>query len=104
MLVRGDDVFSDDVPVGDIVSQNPAAGATLDRDGTVTVQVSKGPDKVAFPDLEGLSFSDAQQVLIDNGLSVGSLLGTTEGTFVEATSTASTSSRVTCCDVAGRST
>ena len=85
VLERGDDVFSDDVPVGDIVTQNPSAGTSLDRDGTVTVQVSKGPDKVAFPDLEGLGFADAQQLLIDNGLSVGSLLGTTEGTFVEAT-------------------
>ncbi len=85
VLERGDDVFSDDVPVGDIVTQNPSAGTSLDRDGTVTVQVSKGPDKVAFPDLEGLNFADAQQLLIDNGLSVGSLLGTTEGTFVEAT-------------------
>ena len=43
------------------------SASSLDRDGTVTVQVSKGPDKVAFPDLEGLSFSDAQQLLIDNG-------------------------------------
>ncbi len=85
VLAQGDDVFSDDAPVGAIVSQNPSTGEPLDRDGTVTVQVSKGPDKVAFPDLEGLGFSDAQQLLIDNGLSVGSLLGTTDGTFVEAT-------------------
>ncbi len=85
VLAQGDDAFSDDVPVGDIVSQSPSAGEMLDRAGTVTVRVSKGPDKVPFPDLEGLSFSDAQQVLLDNGLVVGSLLGTTEGTFVEAT-------------------
>ena len=85
VLERGEDVFSDTVPVGLIVTQNPAAGASLDRGGTVVVQVSKGPDVVPFPDLEGLSFADAQQVLTDNGLVVGSLLGTTEGTFVEAT-------------------
>jgi serine/threonine-protein kinase len=85
VLERGDDVFSDDVPVGQIVSQNPSVNTSLDRDGTVTVQVSKGPDLIPFPDLEGLSFADAQQLLLETGFTVGSLLGTTEGTFVEAT-------------------
>jgi len=85
VLARGDDVFNDTVPIGQIVSQNPAVGASLDRDGTVTVQVSKGPDEVPFPDLAGLTFSDAQTLLIETGYVVGSLLGTTDGTFVEAT-------------------
>ena len=84
-FARGDDVFSDTVPVGQIVSQTPAAGQSLDRDGTVTVQVSKGPDEVAFPDLAGLNFTDAQALLLETGYVVGSLLGTTDGAFVEAT-------------------
>jgi len=82
---RADDVFSDDVAVGAIVSQSPAAGESLDRGGTVTVRVSKGPDRLPFPDLEGLNFAEAQELLLETGFVVGSLLGTTEGTFVEAT-------------------
>ncbi|MGA9277591.1 PASTA domain-containing protein, partial [Ilumatobacter sp.] len=83
--VREDDVFSDTVPSGQVVSQTPAAGESLERGGTVTVRVSKGPDVVEFPDLDGLEFTAAQDLLVKTGFTVGSLLGTTEGTFVEAT-------------------
>ena len=84
VVAQGDDVFSDTVPVGQVVAQSPVAGESIARDATVTVQLSKGPDVVAFPDLTGLDFATAQQVLNDNALAVGSLLGTTEGTFVQA--------------------
>ena len=85
LVAQGDDVFSTEVPVGAIVSQVPDAGTELPRDGTITVQVSKGPDLVAFPELEGLDFSAAQTLLLDTGFVVGDLLGSTEGEFVEAT-------------------
>jgi eukaryotic-like serine/threonine-protein kinase len=81
---RGDDVFSDDVPAGLILSQTPVAGELLARDAAVRVELSKGPDVVAFPSLEGLLLVDAETVLAENGFTVGSLLGTTEGTFVQA--------------------
>ncbi|NKB40853.1 MAG: PASTA domain-containing protein [Ilumatobacter sp.] len=84
-LARDDDLFSDTVPIGQTVSQNPAVGASLERNGTVTIQVSKGPDVVPFPDLTGQTFTDAQTLLTNTGYVIGSLLGTTEGRFVEAT-------------------
>ena len=81
---QGDDVFSDDIEVGRVVSQAPAPGTPVERGGTVTFQLSKGPDLVPFPDLDGLTYPEAETSLIDAGFTVGSLLGTTEGTFVSA--------------------
>lgn len=81
-IARGDDVFSDDVEAGRVVSQEPAPGTAVERGGTVTVQVSKGPDLVAVPELDGLSYAAAEQLLVETGFTIGDLLGTTEGTFV----------------------
>ncbi|MFT7394683.1 MAG: beta-lactam-binding protein with PASTA domain/predicted Ser/Thr protein kinase [Candidatus Azotimanducaceae bacterium] len=80
-VVAGEDVFSNDVPVGIIVSQDTAAESELPRDGSFTVVRSKGLDLIALPELDGLSFTDAQNALIDAGFTIGSLLGTTEGSF-----------------------
>ena len=80
-VVAGEDVFSNDVPVGVIVSQDAAADSELPRDGSFAVVRSKGLDLVALPELDGLSFTDAQTALIDAGFTIGSLLGTTDGTF-----------------------
>ncbi len=80
-VVAGEDVFSDDVPVSIIVSQDTAADSELPRDGSFAVVRSKGPDLIALPELDGLSFTDAQNALIDAGFTIGSLLGTTEGAF-----------------------
>jgi beta-lactam-binding protein with PASTA domain len=80
-VVAGEDVFSNDVPVGIIVSQDTAAESELPRDGSFTVVRSKGLDLIALPELDGLSFTDAQNALIDVGFTIGSLLGTTEGSF-----------------------
>jgi len=85
VIARGDDVFSDTVPVGVVVSQEPAVGTLVARGGTVTIQVSKGPDVVALPDLAGLSYTDAEALLLETGFTIGNLLGTTEGTFVSLT-------------------
>jgi beta-lactam-binding protein with PASTA domain len=85
VIVEGDAVFSEDVGVGVIVNQRPEQGAKLAREGTITVQVSKGIDRIEFPDLEGLTFSEAQTLLLEIGFTIGNLLGTTDGVFVEAT-------------------
>jgi beta-lactam-binding protein with PASTA domain len=80
-VVAGEDVFGNDVPVGIIVSQDTAAESELPRGGSFTVVRSKGLDLIALPELDGLSFIDAQNTLIDAGFTIGSLLGTTEGSF-----------------------
>ncbi|HSP02807.1 MAG TPA: PASTA domain-containing protein [Acidimicrobiales bacterium] len=57
------DVFSETVPKGQVVALDPAPGATLARGETVTVQVSKGPDLVAVPDLRGMTLDEAEAAL-----------------------------------------
>jgi len=84
VIARGDDVFSGTIEKGRVVSQEPAATTPVERGGTVTVQLSKGPDLVAFPDLTGQTYTQAQKTLKDAGYTIKSLLGTTEGTFVSA--------------------
>jgi len=81
---QGEDVFSNDIEVGRVVTQTPAPDTPVERGGTVTFQLSKGPDLVAFPDLTGLTYPEAQTVLAGAGYAVNSLLGTTAGVFVSA--------------------
>ena len=81
---QGEDVFSNDVEVGRVVAQDPPPDTAVQRGGTVTFQLSKGPDLVAFPDLTGLAYPAAEAALAEAGLTVDGLLGTTEGTFVSA--------------------
>ena len=87
-VVAGEDAFSDDVPIGIVISQDTAAGVELPRDGTFTVIRSKGLDLISLPDLTGLGYTAAQQTLTDAGFTIGSLLGTTEGTFESISITA----------------
>ena len=84
VIARGEDEFSDTIEAGRVVTQDPPPTTPVERGGTVTVRISKGPDLVAFPDLAGQLYPQAQETLAAAGYIVNSLLGTTEGTFVSA--------------------
>ena len=60
-------VFSDDVDKGAVVEQSPSSG-TAARGSTVRLTVSKGPELVTIPDLEGLDVAQAEQQLAALGL------------------------------------
>ncbi len=59
--------FSDTVPKGDVIATAPAAGQQADRAATVTLDVSKGPDLVAVPDVRGKSIGAAEAALHQAG-------------------------------------
>jgi serine/threonine-protein kinase len=61
---------SSEVPEGNVMSSEPAAGTSLDPGSTVTIVVSTGPELVAVPDVSGLSETDAVAALEDAGFSV----------------------------------
>jgi serine/threonine-protein kinase len=84
VTAQGEDVFSGDIEVGRVVTQTPPPETPVERGGTVTFQLSKGPDLVALPDLTGLTYPAAEAALAEAGYTVNSLLGTTAGTFVSA--------------------
>jgi serine/threonine-protein kinase len=73
--IQRNDVFDDTIPAGQVVSTNPPAGSKVDRDSTVTVNVSKGPDLVTVPDVTGKNVDDAQTILAQAGLSVANVFG-----------------------------
>ena len=67
-VVRND-VFDDKQDVGKVVSTDPAAGQLVQKNATVTVNVSKGPELVQIPnDLIGKTVEAASQELQGMGL------------------------------------
>ncbi len=82
---EGIPAFSDTVPAGAVIEQNPAAGTQVPRDATVGIRLSRGPDLRRVPRLEGATLPQARQRLRARGLRVGRLLGSRQGVVVEAT-------------------
>jgi serine/threonine-protein kinase len=68
--VKSKDEFSTDVPRGQVIQTDPAAGKKLPKGETVTMIVSKGPETFAMPDVVGMSREDARQTLESLGLVV----------------------------------
>ncbi|WP_256792073.1 Stk1 family PASTA domain-containing Ser/Thr kinase [Terrabacter sp. Ter38] len=66
---RGEDVNSDAVPAGQVVSQSPDKG-TLHRGDPVTVVVSKGPVLVPVPNVVDQQDTAAEKTLTDLGFTV----------------------------------
>ncbi len=61
---------SDSIPADVVTSQNPQAGSTLDRDGTIAVAVSNGAPHVTLPYVGGESAADATVALGNIGIGV----------------------------------
>jgi serine/threonine-protein kinase len=83
-LAESEQVFSDTVPAGAIVSQTPAAGEIVERGATISVQVSKGPDVVTLPDLSGQTYDQAAATLQAAGFTPVLVFGASDGVFQSA--------------------
>lgn len=68
-VTEADEVYSTSVAKGAVVSQSPMSGTLLPGE-TVTITVSKGPEMVAVPDVNGLSRAAATKKLQDAGFKV----------------------------------
>ena len=64
------EAFSDSVPAGEVIRQDPVSGEEAPRDSEVTVVVSKGPDIVEVPDVRGEDVEDAVRQLEALGFEV----------------------------------
>lgn len=82
MLVEAEPQFSETVEAGRIIDQLPLPGDRIERDGTVTVTVSKGPDRRAVPVLENLTVGQAQAELEAVGLALGQVFGPPDADIV----------------------
>jgi serine/threonine-protein kinase len=65
--------FNETVIAGLVLAGDPPAGSEVRRGSTVTLTVSKGPERHAVPQLIGLSQADAQQRVTDARLTVGTV-------------------------------
>lgn len=83
-LVRGDDVFSSVVSKGRVARQSIEPGAEVERGSEVTVRVSKGPDLVEMPRLDGLDVDGLRNALSEVGLELGSVTGKRSWTKADA--------------------
>lgn len=60
--------FSQDVPLGFVISMNPAAGQEIPKEATIVLTVSDGPEPVRVPDLVGKTQAAAQSEMSALGL------------------------------------
>jgi serine/threonine-protein kinase len=63
--------FSAAVAKGHVISSDPGPGSRIRKDSQVVLDVSKGADRPAVPDVAGKPQAEAQQAIIDAGLAVG---------------------------------
>ena len=82
LKAQANEVFSADVDKGRVVSTKPGAGKAVARDSTVVVNVSKGPDTVAVPDVTGKSVAEASAIIREAGLQVSGTGGRPNGKTV----------------------
>lgn len=55
--------YSEDVPRGEVMRTDPAAGDRIRKNGDIGLTVSKGPERYRVPQLVGLQLDAAQQAL-----------------------------------------
>lgn len=90
LVVAPEEAFSDTVEAGRVIAQSPEGGAQGKRTDTVTLQVSKGPETVAMPNLTGKQYAEAAAALEALGLKaerrniLGGLFGTVRDQSVPA--------------------
>jgi beta-lactam-binding protein with PASTA domain/tRNA A-37 threonylcarbamoyl transferase component Bud32 len=76
--VRVED-FSDTVPAGAVIGLRPGEGTEVPRDSKVEVVVSKGPDLVKVPSVQGSNLEGAVAKLEAAGLTAGDVFGPANG-------------------------
>lgn len=79
---KGDEVVSEEVEKGKIVSQDPKAGTKIKTGSTIKVNISKGLGDGDVPDLEGKSQDELESYLEAAGFKLGTV--TTEASEKEA--------------------
>ncbi|MQS11873.1 PASTA domain-containing protein [Streptomyces kaniharaensis] len=77
------EAFSESVPSGQVISTDPGVGTKARKSDTVTVTVSKGPKRIAVPDVAGKPSDQAAAALTGVQLAKGSVTETFNDTVPE---------------------
>jgi serine/threonine-protein kinase len=70
LIGKVNEVFNSDIPKGFVISTSPASGASVKRDATINLLVSKGIEQVALVSYLGRSGEQALNELTEAGFSV----------------------------------
>ena len=73
LRVKIADKYDADVPVGEVVSQYPEAGAVVKEQRQVIIYISRGGEELTMPDLKSMSRSNAEAKLKKMGLKIGAV-------------------------------
>ncbi|AUG76770.1 serine/threonine protein kinase [Kitasatospora sp. MMS16-BH015] len=65
--------FSETVPTGQVIATDPGVGARVRKSDPVKVSLSKGPQRIAVPNLTGLTQDEAEKSLTTAGLTAGTV-------------------------------
>lgn len=63
--------FSPNVPAGQVITTEPVSGTRVRKDSSVVLDVSKGPNRPAVPNVVGKPLAAAKQAITGAGLVVG---------------------------------
>lgn len=66
-----EDRYSEEIPAGHVVLHRPPAGTLVKRGSEVTIILSRGPQMLEVPDVQGSTLQAAQVTLTAAGLTVG---------------------------------
>lgn len=94
-LKEGEELYDSAVPEGQICKQDPEAGSQARKGSTITVNISKGSKEGMVPNILGITYEDAKDVLAKYGYELGNIKETTstepKGVILEQTPTAGSS-------------
>lgn len=69
--VQGEEVASDEVEKGNVVSTTPEVGKKLAKKSKVKLNISSGPGEIAIPNVKGMTQDQAREAFKSAGLSIG---------------------------------
>ena len=72
-MVEGERQASTEVPANHIITSDPEPGASVAKNSQVKVTISTGPQKLAVPDVTGMTQNQARDALKQAGLTVGNV-------------------------------
>ncbi len=71
LRVDSDEAFSDEFPAGQVMATDPVRGTVLKKGDSITLTVSKGPEKITVPSFLGMTYTKAKEEAEKLGLKVG---------------------------------
>ncbi len=67
------EIYSEVVPQGVVISANPSSGNSVSKNQTVNLTISKGPQYYTVPDVKNLKIESVESALSDSGLKLGEI-------------------------------